>query len=64
MFFSNRGGGTGLGLPIAARILQAHGGSIAVESEVGKGARFILTLPRRHVATAGALGTAAASEAS
>jgi len=64
VFFSNRGGGTGLGLPIAARILQAHGGSIAVESQTGKGARFILTLPRRHVATAGVLGTAAASEAS
>jgi signal transduction histidine kinase len=64
VFFSNRGGGTGLGLPIAARILQAHGGSIAVESEVGKGARFILTLPRRHLATAAVLGTAASSEAS
>jgi signal transduction histidine kinase len=64
VFFSNRGGGTGLGLPIAARILQVHGGSIAVESEVGKGARFILTLPRRHLATAGVAGTAAVSEAS
>ncbi len=61
VFYSNRGGGTGLGLPIAARILQAHGGSIAVESEVGKGARFILTLPRRHAATAAAPGPAAAA---
>jgi signal transduction histidine kinase len=64
VFFSSRGGGTGLGLPIASRILQAHGGTIALESEVGKGARFILTLPRRHPATAAALGAAAASEAS
>jgi len=63
LFFSNRGGGTGLGLPIAARILQAHGGSIAVDSAPGKGARFILTLPRRHPAAAGALGAAAPSEA-
>ena len=48
VFYSTRGGGTGLGLPIAARIMKAHGGSIAVESEPGRGARFILTLPRRH----------------
>jgi signal transduction histidine kinase len=64
VFFSSRGGGTGLGLPIAARIMQAHGGSIAVESEVGKGARFILTLPRRHPESASATGRVAAREAS
>ena len=64
VFFSSRGGGTGLGLPIAARIMQAHGGSIAVESEVGKGARFILTLPRRHPESAAATGRVAAREAS
>ena len=58
VFFSNRGGGTGLGLPIAARIMQAHSGTIAVESEVGKGARFILTLPRRHGAAAAAAAAA------
>ena len=52
VFYSNRGGGTGLGLPIAARIMQAHGGTIAVQCEAGKGARFILTLPRRHAAAA------------
>jgi signal transduction histidine kinase len=63
LFFSNRGGGTGLGLPIAARILQSHGGTIAVESAPGQGARFILTLPRRQPAAAGAVGTTAASEA-
>ena len=64
VFFSSRGGGTGLGLPIAARIMQAHGGSIAVESEVGKGARFILTLPRRHAEAGAAAGRVAATEAS
>jgi signal transduction histidine kinase len=63
VFFSTRGGGTGLGLPIAARIMEAHGGTIDVESEPGRGARFILTLPRRHAgagATAGSGAIAAA----
>jgi len=59
IFFSSRGGGTGLGLPIAARIMEAHGGSIAVESEPGKGARFILKLPRRQISAAAPLGSAA-----
>ncbi len=38
-------GGSGLGLPIAKEIMKLHGGSIHVESEAGKGSRFILTLP-------------------
>src|SRR3989441_2291445 len=59
VFYSNRGGGTGLGLPIAARIMEAHGGSIALDSEVGKGARFILKLPRRQISAAAPLGSAA-----
>jgi signal transduction histidine kinase len=59
VFYSGRGGGTGLGLPIAARILEAHGGSIAVESTPGKGARFVLTLPRHHAASEDAAGAAA-----
>ena len=37
--------GTGLGLWICKRIIELHGGSIRVESEEGKGSRFILTLP-------------------
>jgi D-alanine transaminase len=44
-FFSTRSGGTGLGLPTARKIIEAHGGSITVESEVGKGTRFTIRLP-------------------
>lgn len=36
--------GTGMGLAIAREISEAHGGSIGVESELGKGSRFTLTL--------------------
>jgi signal transduction histidine kinase len=64
VFYSTRGGGTGLGLPIAARILEAHGGSIAVETGHGGGARFILRLPRRHEAVAAGAPAAGAVAAS
>jgi signal transduction histidine kinase len=39
------GGGSGIGLPTALAIAQAHGGGIEVESEVGRGSTFHLVIP-------------------
>jgi signal transduction histidine kinase len=39
------GSGTGLGLPISLAIAQAHGGTIHVETELGRGSRFALRMP-------------------
>ncbi|MFH1130031.1 MAG: PAS domain-containing sensor histidine kinase [Pseudomonadota bacterium] len=50
LFFSAKGvEGTGLGLFISNRIAKAHGGSIKVESELGKGSRFVVDFPRKQV---------------
>ncbi|MHC4135176.1 MAG: sensor histidine kinase, partial [Planctomycetota bacterium] len=38
-------GGVGLGLAITRRIIEAHDGSVAVHSELGKGSTFVLSLP-------------------
>jgi signal transduction histidine kinase len=46
-FFTTKGrAGTGLGLSIVEAILKAHHGTVECQSEPGKGARFILRLPR------------------
>jgi signal transduction histidine kinase len=42
---SRQYGGLGLGLFLSRQIVEAHGGSIHVESEAGAGATFVLELP-------------------
>jgi signal transduction histidine kinase len=44
-FYSTKSGGSGLGLPTARRIIEAHGGRIGVHSEVGRGTQFTLEFP-------------------
>jgi signal transduction histidine kinase len=44
-FFTTKGHGTGLGLSLARRIVETHGGTIRVRSEVGKGTQFEVRLP-------------------
>ncbi|MDR4508506.1 MAG: ATP-binding protein [Candidatus Brocadiaceae bacterium] len=45
VYYSTKKTGTGLGLPTAKRIIEEHKGSIAVQSEIGKGTNFSLKLP-------------------
>jgi two-component system, NtrC family, sensor histidine kinase HydH len=44
-FYSTKRGGTGLGLPTARKIVEAHGGQIRLQSEPRRGTRFTIILP-------------------
>ena len=45
LYFSTKDAGTGLGLPIAKKIVEEHGGAIRVASEPGKGTTVVIELP-------------------
>ncbi len=45
-FFTTKESGTGLGVPTAQKVIDAHGGSLDVRSEAGRGTTFVVTLPR------------------
>ena len=47
---SRRSGGAGLGSSIAKAIVEAHGGTITLETAPGTGCRFVVSLPRQAVA--------------
>jgi signal transduction histidine kinase len=44
-YYTTKEKGVGLGLPIAHRIIEAHGGQLTVESKVGVGTKVTITLP-------------------
>jgi signal transduction histidine kinase len=45
-YYTTKQHGTGLGLAIAQSVIADHGGTISVESSAGKGATFVITLPK------------------
>jgi hypothetical protein len=47
-FFTTKGNGTGLGLSLARRIVEDHGGQLEAASELGKGSQFTLILPKNR----------------
>ena len=60
-FYTTKGNGTGLGLSLARRIVEDHRGQIEVESELGRGTEFLVTIPIRQPQQLGESAEAAAS---
>jgi signal transduction histidine kinase len=57
-FVSSKGSkGTGLGLAVSRKIVREHGGDIFVQSQIGKGSKFIVRLPRKSPLSGDSLGT-------
>ena len=46
-FYSNKNNGTGLGMPIAKKIIEGHEGTIDIESHPGTGTEVLIRLPYR-----------------
>ena len=44
-YFSTKKSGTGLGLATVRRVVAEHGGEVSMQTDVGKGTQFTLTLP-------------------
>jgi two-component system, NtrC family, sensor histidine kinase HydH len=44
-FFSTKRGGSGLGLPTTRKVIEAHGGRITLQSEIGRGTQVTIKLP-------------------
>jgi len=45
-FFTTKAAGTGLGLPVAARLVEKHGGNIEFQTRLGHGTTFRVVIPR------------------
>jgi signal transduction histidine kinase len=54
-FYSTKPAGTGLGLPLVARVVTAHDGRISIDSELGVGTRVRVELPLAHAETGAVL---------
>jgi len=61
-FFSTKASGTGLGLPLVARVVAAHGGRLWIESQVGRGSVFHVLVPLRAPVAAAAPPATAGAE--
>ena len=45
-FYTSKQSGTGLGLPITKKLVEAHGGEIELITDVGQGTEFVVTFPK------------------
>ena len=46
--YTSKAEGTGLGLALTKRFVELHGGTLALQSELGRGSTFTFTLPKHH----------------
>jgi signal transduction histidine kinase len=47
-FYTSKATGTGLGLALCRKVIEAHGGAIEASSTPGSGTEFLITLPRAN----------------